>query len=212
MLTALNEFQNASSPIRLQYLGVAYKPFLSLFNMTQVPNTDIVDYASILTYEVRNTSSGFTIRAAFRNGTATAGDGSDILPLSMYGNAAGADMPLSTFINNLAPYAVNNLTQWCNVCNQTSANGCDIALQAQAERAALASGSASSSSAGSGSGMVSPPVAGVIGAVVALAVAGVLAGLWMLFTRQRRANVRRSAPATSEDDASATHLNELGKK
>ncbi|KZO89695.1 phosphoglycerate mutase-like protein [Calocera viscosa TUFC12733] len=206
MLTALTEFQNASSPVRLQYLGVSYKPFLSLFNMTQVPNTDIVDYASVLTYEVRNTSSGYTIRASFRNGTATASDGSDIAPLSMFGNQPGADMPLEQFVANVAPYAINNLTQWCNVCNQTSLNGCDIALEAQAERA-----SASTSSSSGGSGMVSPPVAGVIGAVVALAVAGVLVGLWALWTRTRgRRPVQPMAAAA--DDASATHSAEMAKK
>ncbi|KZT61146.1 phosphoglycerate mutase-like protein [Calocera cornea HHB12733] len=206
MLQALNEFQNATSPVRLQYLGVSYKPFLSLFNMTQVPNTDIVDYASVLTYEVRNTSSGYTIRANFRNGTATAADGSDIAPLSMFGNPAGQDMPLEQFMSALSPYAINNLTQWCTVCNQTSLNGCDIALQAQAERA---SASASASSGG-GSGMVSPPVAGVIGAVVALAVAGVLAGLWALWTRTRKTGgVHRVA---SPDDCSAAHSAELAKR
>ncbi|EJT96988.1 phosphoglycerate mutase-like protein [Dacryopinax primogenitus] len=195
MLTALNEFQNTSSPVRFQYLGVSYKPFLSLFNMTQVPNQDIVDYASVLAYEVRNTSSGFTIRANFRNGSATAMDGSDILPLSMFGNAAGADMPLQTFIDNLAPYAINNLIQWCNVCNQTTANGCNIALAAQAA-------SLSSSSSSSGSGSVSPPIAGVIGAFVTLGVALILAALWFLATKF----VKRPAPTAGGDNGSGEHL------
>lgn len=36
VLTAMQRIANASDPLKLHYSAIAYKPFLSLFNMTGV--------------------------------------------------------------------------------------------------------------------------------------------------------------------------------
>lgn len=58
---ALNSFTVAAPVVKLAHFQIAYKPFLSLFNMTNaaVPNPQsIVDYASIATFELRKSMTG----------------------------------------------------------------------------------------------------------------------------------------------------------
>ena len=90
IIDALEKISNTSSELKLQYIGVAYKPvstgddsltrslvtwgkkspltavcpltqFLSLFNLTQAGIDGMVDYASALAIEVRNNSNVMTV-------------------------------------------------------------------------------------------------------------------------------------------------------
>jgi prostatic aicd phosphatase len=91
ILDALQQIANESMPLKLQYIGIAYKPvsvnmqwkrdnlvmrwknaraernvivlpqFLSLFNMTQSGIDGMVSYASALAIEVRNGTDGMTV-------------------------------------------------------------------------------------------------------------------------------------------------------
>jgi prostatic aicd phosphatase len=82
ILSALQSIANASEPLKLQYIGVAYKPvsfssdvvygressrersgqFISLFNMTEAHIDGMVSYTSVVAIEVRNnTNSGLTV-------------------------------------------------------------------------------------------------------------------------------------------------------
>ncbi|TCD62095.1 hypothetical protein EIP91_007470 [Steccherinum ochraceum] len=131
ILTAFQRIANASDPLKLHYSAVAYKPLLTLFNMTGVVNTGqlpaaTVNYAAGLVFEVRQPagSSEPVIRFTFKNGT----DDADFIAHNMsipgFDGTTNGDTPLSKFLAAFEPVAVNTTLQWCNVCNQTSARGC----------------------------------------------------------------------------------------
>lgn len=48
------------------------------------------------------------------------------------GGITGSDTPLSKFLEAFEPVAINTTLQWCHVCNQNSARGCDALISAQA--------------------------------------------------------------------------------
>ncbi|OAX39874.1 hypothetical protein K503DRAFT_865061 [Rhizopogon vinicolor AM-OR11-026] len=67
---------NSTNPVKLPITAIAYKPFLSLFNMTGVAAANpslagIVDYAAALAFELRQPSAGGepVIRFNFKNGS-----------------------------------------------------------------------------------------------------------------------------------------------
>ncbi|KAH8085958.1 phosphoglycerate mutase-like protein [Cristinia sonorae] len=177
LLTAFQRIANQSDPLKLHYSATAYKPLLSLFNMTGVVANGelpaaIVNYAAGIVFEVRRTagSSEPVIRFTFKNGT----DDATFKPHPMSfpgftGTPDNTDAPLSAFVNAFAPVGINTTLQWCNVCNQTSARGC----------AALLAGSAGqpfqvTSPHGHA---VSPVGAGFIGAGVTIVVMSALVAL-----------------------------------
>lgn len=59
-MSALQSFKTADDELKLQYIGIAYKPFLSFFNMTSVQDVlpGMVEYASAMALEVHNDTSG----------------------------------------------------------------------------------------------------------------------------------------------------------
>lgn len=67
ILSALETFtaSNASTSdaLKLQYIGIAYKPFLSFFNMTSVQDAlpGMVGYASAMALEVHNSSGTLNV-------------------------------------------------------------------------------------------------------------------------------------------------------
>ena len=93
----------------------------------------------------------------------------------MFGNTE-TEIPLQTFIDALEPHGISDLPTWCQRCGNDDSRGCEL----------LASGAASASdyasiTSTSGRQHVSPVVAGVIGALVGIVVAGILfaaLGLW----------------------------------
>lgn len=107
ILTSLQQFTNATNQQKILYLGASYKPFVSLFTMTGASDADptlrgIVDYASALTLEVRQSSTNSTpgaydVRLNFKNGTQDA----DFRSLNMFGNA-GVDSNLDDFVARLS--------------------------------------------------------------------------------------------------------------
>ncbi|KAH8082350.1 histidine phosphatase superfamily [Filobasidium floriforme] len=180
ILDALQQIANESMPLKLQYIGIAYKPFLSLFNMTQSGIDGMVSYASALAIEVRNGTDGMTVSMNFRNGSAKTDDniGADnpFNPVPLFGRDE-TEIPLQTFIDTLKPHGISELSTWCTRCGNTNSRGCEL----------LGSDGSSSSSdyasitSTSGRQHVSPVVAGVIGALVGIVVAGILfaaLGLW----------------------------------
>jgi len=77
VISALNNFANTSYPIRFVSFSISYKPFIPFMTMTNVTNIDselsgIVDYASALTFELRQPASGGDpyVQLNFKNGTA----------------------------------------------------------------------------------------------------------------------------------------------
>ncbi|KAG9315539.1 histidine phosphatase superfamily [Chiua virens] len=140
VLNAFDDIVNASNPVKMSITAIAYKPLLSLFNMTGVAAANpqlagIVDYASAVAFEVRQPSSGGepVIRFNFKNGSDSEFVTYDFL------NQTG-DVPLSAFIDAVAPSAVNTTAAWCNVCQNSQERGCGaLTLAAQQGRAAALS-------------------------------------------------------------------------
>lgn len=122
IFTSLTRIANQTDPLKLALNEISYKPFISLFNVTEASANDpeikgIVDYASVVSLELHNTSAGPTVAMKFKNGT---GDPT-FRPLSLFGKP---DISLPDFISRLAPAAINTTAQWCQACNQHTLRGC----------------------------------------------------------------------------------------
>ncbi|KAI0058242.1 phosphoglycerate mutase-like protein [Artomyces pyxidatus] len=189
LITGFTRIVNASDPLSFMVEELSYKPYLSLFNMTGVAAANsslagIVNYASVVALEVRQPSSGGepVLRFNFKNG-------SDIFRTYSVLGSTG-DVPLSTFINTLAPSAVNTTTEWCGVCGNSQDRGCGELAQASAEAKPHQ--------------RISPVGAGFLGAGLTLAVAlmafGVLAflGVLSLGRPQRRRASKRTEKGSSD--------------
>ncbi|EPT00307.1 hypothetical protein FOMPIDRAFT_1163334 [Fomitopsis schrenkii] len=187
ILNSFEQFQNASTGLKLSYYAISYKPFLGLFNMSgivndgQVPEA-IVDYAGSTVLELRQPSGSSepVVRLMFKNGTAS----TDYGPVNMTfagwdGTQSGPDVPLSTFVRAFAPAAVNSTLEWCQLCGTTDERGCATALAAAQETAGA-----------QGHSRISKVGAGFLGAGLTAAVflmaLGVLAFLGVLTVGGRR--------------------------
>jgi hypothetical protein len=161
-------------PISIQF--GAYASFLSFFGLSQLPKvsenfTGIVDYASSMTFElvtnttVTNTSypstSDISVRFLFSNGSASE------TPLTAYPlfGQSETSLPWNTFTEEMNKFAIGDQTTWCQKCGNTTG----ICAPTDATTSSPSSSSSASSAEASGSGM-SRAVAGVIGAMVTLAV------------------------------------------
>ncbi|CDO69268.1 hypothetical protein BN946_scf185042.g170 [Trametes cinnabarina] len=176
VVNAIQRIANVSDPLKLHYSAIAYKPFLSLFNMTGVvadgalPPT-IVNYAAAVVLEVRQpaSSSEPVLRFTFKNGT----DDNTFRTYSMsfpgWDGSADTDVPISTFINAFQPAAVNTTLDWCHVCGQTQARGCAALL-----------GATSGAQAVGQHDRISPVGAGFLGAGLTVAVFAAALGVLFL--------------------------------
>jgi len=123
IFSALTRIANETDPLKLAINGISYKPFISLFNLTEAARANpeiagIENYNSLAALELRNSSSGEpTLRLKFKNGT----DEHEFRTLTMFGKT---DVPLSEFISRLTPVAINSTAEWCAACNQTVLRGC----------------------------------------------------------------------------------------
>ncbi|TFK48705.1 phosphoglycerate mutase-like protein [Heliocybe sulcata] len=125
IISGMQDIANSTNPTKLVYTAIAYKPFLSLFNMTNVAQTypelaSIVDYASAVALEVRQPTGGGepVVRLNLRNGTENA----DFVTYNMLGR--NGDVSMQTFIDTMAPAAINTTEQWCNACSNQVDRGC----------------------------------------------------------------------------------------
>ncbi|KPV73943.1 uncharacterized protein RHOBADRAFT_66686 [Rhodotorula graminis WP1] len=191
ILESLNAFTAEDNDVVLSHYHFAYKPFLSIFNMTNLaaapgieyPNA-MVDYASAAVFELRDGGSGpsgFDVRFGFRNGS----DTSDALAYYPLFGTDSVDMDLDTFQGNLQPHVIPNNTVWCNLCNNNgSVAACsEIALaQSYEDLAAKYKDIADGHFTSVGSGFIGACVTIVVG----LAVLGLLRALgWVQFGKRR---------------------------
>lgn len=183
VLDALQGYADNSTTTLVTHLQISYKPFLSLFNMTNLaaatspafPYPDaIVDYASAAIYELREKmdgSQGHDVRFLFRNGSSTS---DEFTAYPLFGSDS-VDYDLGEFVSMLEPNVIANTTQWCGVCSNTQDRGCDaVAALAAAE-------SSATSAAGTSSNAVSPVGAGFIGAGVTIALVAAVFGALYIF-------------------------------
>ncbi|EFQ86174.1 hypothetical protein P3342_003260 [Pyrenophora teres f. teres] len=153
----------------------------------------IPPYASAMVFELfsRGSSAAFPndtsdlwVRFSFHNGTDD--DTQQLIQYPMFNNGPStANMPWSEFENMMGSVAMKSISDWCTSCSSPSifcsgVQGTDITVivplaQKKGEK-----------------GSVSPVVGGVIGAIVALVVAGLLFALAMLFGGIRLHRVQRT--------------------
>ena len=172
----------------------AYASFFSFFGLAGLPTaspdfTGIPDYASAMVLELvaANASAvapadalaapdDLAVRFFFRNGSAAA-----LTPFALFPSAADAPaaaMPWPAFAAALGAVALRDTPAWCAACGNAT-GVCAAAASAPHH----------------GAHRVSPPVAGIIGAVVALAVAAAALALAALLGGCRV--VRRTAATTT---------------
>ncbi|PWZ00452.1 phosphoglycerate mutase-like protein [Testicularia cyperi] len=167
---AITDVANTSNPLKVSVLAASYKPFFSLFSMFQIDALQghLVDYASSMVFQIHQDN---TIQLYFRNGSYGSYDAYPLLKSD--------SMSVADFSSHFNQYKIDTLAEWCNVCGETSARGCDTL------NALNGTGSGSKYSdvtSTVGKHQVSPVVAGVIGALVSLALALVLVALVSFLT------------------------------
>ncbi|KAL3423872.1 hypothetical protein PVAG01_05619 [Phlyctema vagabunda] len=181
----------------------AYASFLSFFGLAQLPAvsenfTGVVDYASSMAFELFTTatvnsssypsSDEISVRFLFANGTA-AETGLNEYPL--FGQSS-TSVTWPTFVSEMNKFAIGTQEQWCSSCGNSTG---------------VCASSASTSSTTSSTpskpiGGMSRVVAGVIGAMVTLAVILGLEALVMLLGGLRLVSKKRlSAVPTSSPEA-----------
>ena len=202
VLSSINGIANSTSGLKLSYLAISYKPFMSLFSMWGLPsplNSTVVDYASAVVLEIRTNN---TMRLLFRDGVE-----GDFAAHALFGSADSESYPIDDFMSRMEPYSLPDLSSWCNACGTTDARGC-------ATLAALnGTGGAGYASATSTQGRhaVSPIVAGLIGAFVALAVAAAVLALWLLLGGMARKRQRSSRDDLSVETRTGSERHLDGK-
>lgn len=99
----LNDITNTSTPTKFYGVGISYKPFISLFNMTGIaqeqPDTaGVVNYAAALALEVRKdtVSQRYSLSVLFKNGT----DDADFRTMNLTGGQSS--VWLDDFQNSLS--------------------------------------------------------------------------------------------------------------
>ncbi|KAE8365410.1 histidine phosphatase superfamily [Aspergillus caelatus] len=210
MLQGLNKTITSKGANKLNIQFGSYGTFLSYFGLAQLPAADvnftgIPDYASSMSWELitDSTADGFpdaseiNVRFIFHNGTIT---GSNDAPkeFPLYGQSS-ATIPWSKFVEETKKIAVTDTEEWCKVCGNTDGKCASY----NSDGSGSDSAGATSKSGGDG---VSRPVAGVIGAMVTLAVIFGLEALFLLaggftITKKRRAGADGVTSVVAENKA-----------
>lgn len=179
-LTSIIDSEGKTNKFSL-FLG-SYDTFLSFFALSQLPNSDknflgLPDYGSTIAFELISYSddvilpkdgNGLYVRFLFRNGTDAA---TPLREYPIFGHAsADAVMLWADFRDAMAGVSVSSVSQWCGLCEATESfcpipakSGITDVQNPQKKKT------------------LSPSVAGVIGAICALAVVGVAMAFAMVF-------------------------------
>lgn len=206
ILNALQSIVNgtAGSP-RFNVQFGSYGAFMAFFGLAQLQKDydnfyGITDYASSMAFEMYTTSTSskpnpdeIQVRFLYSNGTAS---DSNLKQFALFGKDSQS---WSDFQGGMSKFALTSTDQWCKMCGGTSGQ-CATSSPDQG-------GSNAKTSFSHGNG-ISKPVAGVIGALVTLAV---ILGLEMLvmvvggirLVRKRKAN----AIDEGSEDGSADKAN-----
>ncbi|KAJ6130896.1 hypothetical protein N7512_003676 [Penicillium capsulatum] len=208
ILTGLNETITSKGKSKLNVQFGSYGTFFSFFGLAQLPAasvnfTGVVDYASSMVLELVTNATGnafpeskdISVRFLFHNGTMTGSDEPAVYPL--FGQSKTL-LPWSDFVSEAEKIAVTDDAEWCQMCGNTDG-----------KCASASSGAASTNSSGSsGSGGISRAVAGVIGAMVTLAVILGLEALFFLvggfrIAKRTRAGSRGGSVSEISEDKKA---------
>ncbi|KAG8221298.1 phosphoglycerate mutase-like protein [Butyriboletus roseoflavus] len=114
-----------NNTVKLALTEVDYKPFISLFNVTNATVTNpeisgIADYASAVAFELsQNTAGEYVVAMKFKNGT----NDEAFKPLTISGQN---NLTLPNMIKALDSTTINSTINWCFSCNQTLLRGCSV--------------------------------------------------------------------------------------
>ena len=160
------------NPLNIQF--GAYGGFQSFFGLANLTNTNsdfygIPDYASTMTFELFTTASpepfpaleDLGVRFLFHNGTT--GNNSVPVAYPLFGQS-NTTLSWNDFVKGMDAFAVGSQSQWCEACG----NSTGVCASPQSNPGPVVGGGSGSGNGGSGG--ISKAVAGVIGAMVTLAV------------------------------------------
>lgn len=213
VLTALNGTITSKGSNKLNIQFGAYAGMFSYFGLAGLLQVSpdfygIADYASSLTWElvtnatVNSTSFPSTdeigVRFLFHNGTTS--NISEPTPYPLFGQSETV-LPWNDFVTSTSKFAVGDQETWCNLCGNSTGTCAPSALSGSGSSP---SGSSPGSSSGNSSGgRISKAVAGVIGAMVTLAVILGAEVLIMLVTGLRLVSKRRLAAGSPAGSTTA---------
>ncbi|KAI9873937.1 MAG: hypothetical protein M1830_010377 [Pleopsidium flavum] len=192
IIQSLNKTMTGRGNSKLNIEFGAYGTFQSFFGLAQLPavNPDfygIPDYASTMTFELFTngpatpspTTDEVNVRFLFHNGTTS--NTSEPVAYPLFGQQQ-TSLPWKTFIDGMNTFALGSQQQWCSACG----NNTGICASSTSPTSASSSPSGTSRSDG-----ITKPVAGVIGAMVTLAVILGIEALVMLFGGLRLVGKKR---------------------
>lgn len=176
---------------KLNVLFADFYPLISLFALTQLPQSNPAFYGTpefgssavfeLFSYTSNNTAnttfpdeSDLWVKFYFRNGTSSSDEYQSYSLFDL--GPSQAEMTWSDFQQQMNSILVGNVGEWCYMCGATNLF-CSAFNTSTGSARSWRDGGSSSSSSNHG---LSPAVAGVIGALVALAVAGLLFAASML--------------------------------
>ncbi|TGJ88226.1 hypothetical protein E0Z10_g545 [Xylaria hypoxylon] len=182
-------------PLHIQF--GAYAVFSSFFGLSKLSSvsddfTGVVDYAASIAFELvtnASVSSGYpaaddiSVRFLFSNGSAA-----DVTPAvyPLFGQSE-TTLPWTTFLSEMNKFAIDDTPDWCRVCGVTTGSCASSSTGSDGGDAPTASKSGNS---------ISLPVAGVIGALVTLAV--VLGAEALIFAFSGLALTKKSTLAAAQ--------------
>ncbi|KAI6096174.1 phosphoglycerate mutase-like protein [Pisolithus croceorrhizus] len=125
MLWSLGNMTLPSNKVKIALTEVDYKPFISLFNVTNATVTNpnisgIADYASVVALELSQDSQGqYNVAMKFKNGT----NDNQFHALKFWGSDS---ITLDNLIHAIDSSTINSTVNWCFSCNQTVLRGCSV--------------------------------------------------------------------------------------
>lgn len=217
VVTALNTTITSSGKSKLNIQFGAYAGMLSFFGLANLTTASpafygVPDYASTLTWELvtNATVSGsafpstddISVRFLFHNGTTS--NTSEPQEFPLFGQTR-SPLPWNDFVDAMGRFSIKNQADWCKACGNSTGVCSSESLNDTGDD----SNSASAPSSNGGSGGISKAVAGVIGAMVTLAVIlgaelliMLVAGL-RLVRKKKLAGLRAGSGNGSEEAAKA---------
>lgn len=204
ILSALNTTitsNGTSAPINLQ-LG-EYAQFQSFFGLANLSSLGpdwigIPDYASSMTFELFTDVAptpfpavdDIQVRFLWHNGTT--GNTSTPTPYPLFGQS-NLTLGWNDFVAGMNAFAIGSQSDWCNACGNSTGVCASSTLTSPSSGGKSGGGGSSG-----GGGGVSKPVAGVIGAMVTLAVVLGVEGLVMLVAGLRLVGKKRLGAGARE--------------
>ncbi|KAF3906424.1 hypothetical protein ABW20_dc0105359 [Dactylellina cionopaga] len=208
ILNQLNQTVTSKGKLKFSLFAGSYDTFLAFFGITNLTSTNpnffgLPGYASTMAFEVLTDAdvdafptnvNDLKVRFLFRNGSDASA------PLTAFPLFGQQEVTLSwtDFVSQISERAITSVEKWCNMCMSEE----DFCAPYDPRLSSEPAGTASSS--GNSGSKMSNAVAGVIGAIVTLAVVAI-AGLGIyLISKRRRAPASSSASIGSAEKGSVS--------